>query len=90
MPATMMTKASPMATTAMIVEEKSRFSMLILLKNTGLAKPNNMLPITRTYDKAEVLKDLDHGPVAGAELAEESRLRSGCLLRVGIHCIYAV
>ncbi len=43
-----MTKASPMATTAMIVEEKSRFSILIRLKNTGLATPNNMLQMTMT------------------------------------------
>jgi len=38
------------------------------------------------YDQAEVLEDLDHGLVAGTDLAKKSRLRSGCFLRVGIHC----
>ena len=47
-PATRITKACPIATTATMVEANSRFSMLIREKNTGEAKLSSRPPIRIT------------------------------------------
>ena len=48
MPATRMTKDWPMAMTAMMVEENSRFSMLRRDRKTGLNTPSTVAPIAMT------------------------------------------
>ena len=58
MPATITTNACPMATTAMIVEEKSRFSRLILVKNTGLARLKQYTGDHDDCEETQVLNQL--------------------------------
>ena len=59
MPATMMTKDSPIAITAMTVEEKSRFSILRRVKNTGLKMLSAIAPMRNNDEQPKVLDEFD-------------------------------